>query len=124
MPGMLVSIMCGVNARLLGYMLKSQAGGQLGIGRFDQDRSIAKDDGRNHALAVVDAFDVSHGLRVPLDVHPLVFDLLFALELLGESAVGTPIGAVNRDVRLVDDTLLDSYDVVLNKRPPLLLQHG
>ena len=83
--------------RILCLVIQSQLPSQFFPGRFDQDRAIRPEDGWNAAVTIVDLFYKGFSLRVFVDVHPLIGNVVLIEKPAGKVAIRTPNGAVAND---------------------------
>ena len=82
----------------LGSRLELQFGCQLSVGWFNQDRTVGELDSGDDALAVVLLENLLLSGFVLFDINTVVRNMILAQELLSAPAVGTPMGAIDRDV--------------------------
>ena len=71
---------------------------QLGVARLYQLGAVREDNGGYDPFAVVQLEDAALGLCVLFDIHPGIWNLVFAEKLFAAAAVRAPKGAVDDDV--------------------------
>jgi hypothetical protein len=81
-----------------GFGSQSQLCRQFGICGLNQKGVIRKNDGGNYSFALVFFDDKLFSLRVFLDIHPIVWNLMLTQKLFAASAIRAPMSPVNGNI--------------------------